>query len=324
MNRRETLAALAALGAAPLALRAQQPGRRYRIGILLPLAEGAALRLPVIREHLAAQGFVEGRNLALDVRYARTDANAARDLVALKPDAIFAVAAAATHAAQAETKTVPIVFAWVPDPVLSGFVKDYARPGGNITGVSSRDYELAAKRLELLRDLLPAAKRVAVAGGLWDPASQTALRFARQAAQRLGFELIDWSRTDWDWENEVQAAAAAGAQAMFVLNSYAIRIGDRFEAESAIRAAARFRMPAVFADTETVGMGALMSYATNLNDDLKRAIDLIVQILKGRSPSDIPVEQASRFELAVNLKTAKALGLKIPQSILLRADRVIE
>jgi len=324
MRRREAIAVLLALGAgAPLGLRAQQPVRRYRVGVLLPLAEGAALRLSAIREHLAAQGFVEGRNLALDVRYARTDVDAARDLVALKPDAILAVAAAAAQAAQVETKSVPIVFAWVPDPVLSGLVKDYARPGGNITGVTNRYYELAVKRLELLRDLLPAAKRVAVAGGLFDPASQTALRFARQAAQRLGFELIVRSRTDWDWMNDVQAAAAAGAQAMFVLNSYAIR-GDRFEAANGIRAAAQARMPAVFADTETVEMGALMSYATNLNDDLKRAIDLMVQVLKGRRPSEIPVEQASRFELAVNLKTAKALGLKIPQSILLRADRVIE
>lgn len=322
MDRRRFVAMIGGALAAPL-VRAQQPGRRYRIGVLLPLAESAALRLPVIRERLAAHGFVEGRNLALDVRYARTDVDAARDLVALKPDAMLAVTAAAAQAAQLETKTVSIVFAWVADPVLSGLVKDYARPGGNITGVTDRQYELAVKRLELLRDLLPAAKRVAVAGGLFDPVSQAELRFTRQAAQRLGIELIVRSDISWDWVSVIQGFAAAGAQSMLVLNSYAMR-GDRFGAENAIRAANLMRMPAVYRDTESVEMGGLMSYATNLNDDLKRAIDLIVQVLKGRLPSEIPVEQASRFELAVNLTTAKMLGLKLPHSILLRADRVIE
>ncbi len=323
MKRREALAALAALGLAPLDAHAQSVGRRFRVGVLLPVAEVAASSLPPIRERLAVQGFVEGRNLALDVRYSRTDPDAARDLIARKADAILAVTTDAAEAALRETKTLPIVFCWVADPPLSGLVKQLGRPGGNVTGLSNRYYELTVKRLELLRDLLPSVKRVAVAGTLANPVHMAALKIARTAAARLGVELLARPDVSWDWDHGLDQAIRAGAQAVCVLSVFGAH-GLRYDMENAVRAVARRRIPAVWVERETVEAGGLMAYGTDLHDELRRAVDLIAQILKGRSPDDIPVEQASRFELAVNLKTAKALGLKIPQSILVRADRVIE
>jgi putative ABC transport system substrate-binding protein len=322
MKRREMLALVASAFAGPLA-RAQQPGRRYRIGVLLPVDTAVANHLPVIRERMAARGFAEGRNLEIDVRYARTNPDAAQELLAKKPDAILAATDDAVQAAQAATKSTPIVFVWVADPVLSGFVKTYGRPGGNTTGIANRYYELTAKRLELLHELLPNARRVAITGRLHDPVGKTAQRSAQDAAKRLKLELFVPPEGIDDWVSTVDRLREAGAQAVCIAANYAM-IGDRFRAENAVRALAQARMPAVFSETETVELGGLMSYGTSLHDELRRAADLVAKILRGDKPSGMPVEQAARFEISVNLKTARALGLKVPQSILLRADRVIE
>jgi putative ABC transport system substrate-binding protein len=322
MKRRDWLLAATALAAAPLT-RAQQPGRRFRIGVLLPVDTSAANHLPVIRRQLAARGFAEGRNLEIDVRYARTDPDAAQDLLASKPDAILAATDDAVRAAQAATKSTPSVFVWVADPVLSGFVQAYGRPGGNTTGVTNRYYELTAKRLELLHELLPGARRVGMLGRLHDPVGKAALRAAQDAAKRLKIELIVLHDVGWDWSLGIDRLRTSGAQAVCISANHAM-VGDRFTAENAIRALAQARIPAMFAETETVEMGGLISYATSLHDELRRAVDLLAKILRGDKPADLPVEQAARFELAVNLKTARALGTKVPQSILLRADRVIE
>lgn len=323
MDRRGFVAVIGGALAAPLGLRAQQAARMYRVGVLLPFSEVAATSLPTIRERLAAQGFVEGRNLGLDVRYSRTDPDAARDLIARKVDAILAVTTDAAEVANRETKTIPIVFTWVADPVLSGLVKHLGRPGGNVTGLSNRYYELTVKRLELLRDLLPSVKRVAVAGTLAVPVNATALTFARTAAARLGVELIARTDVGWDWDHGLDSAIRAGAEAFCVFSNFATH-GLRYDADNAVRAVARRRIPAVWVDSETVEIGGLMAYATSLNDELRQAVDVLARVLRGANPGALPVEQASRFELAVNLKTARALGIKIPQSILVRADRVIE
>jgi ABC-type uncharacterized transport system substrate-binding protein len=320
MKRREMLALIASAFAAPLA-RAQQAGRRHRIGVLLPVDTAAGNHLPVIRERLAARGFAEGRNLEIDVRYARTNPDAAQELLARKPDAILAATDDAVQAAQAATKSTPIVFVWVADPVLSGFVKTYGRPGGNTTGIANRYYELTVKRVELLHELLPGARRVAMTGRLHDPVGKTALRSAQEAAKRLKLEL--YIPPPRGWVGMVNDLVTARAQAVCIAANHAI-VGDRYSAENAIRALAQARIPAVFAEAETVELGGLMSYETSLHDELRRAADLLARVLRGDKPSDIPVEQAARFELAVNLKTARTLGLKVPQSILLRADRVIE
>jgi len=321
MRRRRFLLAAGALAFAPLG-RAQQPNRSYRVGVLLPIAEAADRHLSVISDHLAKHGFVQDRNLTLDVRYSKTDPDAAQSLVDLKPDAILAASTNSVQAAQAATKTVPVVFTWVADPVLLGIVKNYARPGGNITGITNRYLELAAKRLELVRALLPAAKRVAGAGPFQEPEAAAALRVARQAARRLELELIVQPPFDSAY-NLLRSVLKSGSQAILAFAQYEA-LGLRFAAANLVQVLAEKRMPCVFADTGTVAMGGLISYATNLDDDLRQGVDLISRVLKGDKPADLPVEQASRFELAINLKTARALGLTIPQSLLLRADRVIE
>ncbi len=318
MRRRDFVAAGLA---APLLARAQRTDRRYRLGVLLPVDTSGPNHLPVIRERLAALGFVEGRNIEIDVRYARTDPDAAQELLARKPDALLAATDDAVRVAQAATKSVPIVFTWVADPVLSGFVKTYARPGGNTTGVANRYYELTVKRLELLHELLPGVRRVGMTGRLHDAVGQTALRAAQEAAKRLKIELI--ILIGFGGIEVVNSLVAAGAQADCNSANFAIA-GDRYAAEVAVRARAQARMPAVFVETETVEVGGLISYSSSLGDELRRTVDLLAKVLRGAKPADLPVEQAARFELAVNLKTAKALGLKIPQAILLRADRVIE
>jgi putative ABC transport system substrate-binding protein len=308
--------------ASPLGL-AQRADKQYRVGVLLPVAEAVTTRLPPIRERLATHGFIEGRNLVIEVRYALTDPDAARDLVARKVDAILAFTTAAAQAAQLETKTIPIVFTWVADPVLSGLVKHLGRPSGNITGLTNRYYELTVKRLELLRDLLPAAKRVVAIGFLQDPVFARALSIAKTTASRLGFELLQRSDIGGDWNFAMETSVRSGAQAACVFWNFASQ-GLGFDAQNAVQAMAQKRIPAVWAETDMVEIGGLMAHATNLNDELRQAVDIVARVLKGSNPGEIPVEQASRFELSVNLKTAKLIGIKVPQSILLRADKVIE
>ena len=328
MKRRALLVGGAA-SAALAATRglAQQPARSYRIGVLIPMVRDAGEKyLAALRDQLARHGFVEGRNLRIDAQYVaygtRPNLDAVRELVALKPDAIFACSTLVTQAAQAATGTMPIVFARVSDPVVSGIVKDYARPGGNATGITNRFFELAAKRLDLVRELRPSAKRVAVVSGVFDSVLEAAMVFAERAAKQLGFELVRIA-THGAWAQGIQASKREGAHTVLVVTPFAI-LGLRSLADEVIRQTLEQRMPAVYAETETVEMGGLMSYATNLSDDLRRGADLLARVLRGESPAELPVDQASRFELAVNLKTARAIGLKIPQSLLVRADRVIE
>ncbi len=279
-----------------------------------------------LRERLASHGFVEGRNLHIDARgagYFHEDRDTVRAMVAAKADAIFTCSAGATEAALAATKSVPIVFTWVGDPVASGIVKSYAKPGGNVTGVSTRFQELTIKRLELAHELLPRAKRVAV---VWFTAGYTGSEvFAgiapdlRRTAAQLGIELLEIEAKGWDAVfNEV---VKAGAEAVLPFAWF----GDSpVSGEVVVRHANRLRIPTVFADAEMVDRGGLISWGTNLVDDLRRGADLLARVLKGAKPADLPVDQAARFEMVLNLKTAKAIGLAIPQTVLLRADRVIE
>jgi putative ABC transport system substrate-binding protein len=327
MKRRALLVGGAASAAlAATRVLAQHPGRNYRIGVLFPFPDSVEKYLPVLRERLATHGFTEGRNLSIASRYALTNADAAPELIELKPDAIFTFTAAATQVALAATNSVPIVFTAVADPVASGIVKDYARPGGNATGVSNRDFELAVKRLELIRELLPAAKRVAVAAAdVFGPFEESFLRLAKAPAERLGIELVraEAGGEGGSWSYTMQASVNAGAHAVLILTPFSL-VARRFIVDEAVRSVAEWRIPAVFADVGAVEIGGLMSYATDPIDDLRRGADLLARILRGEKPANLPVDQAARFELAINLKTARSLGLKIPQSLLVRADRVIE
>jgi putative ABC transport system substrate-binding protein len=222
-----------------------------------------------------------------------------------------------TRAAQTATASVPIVFTWVGDPVASDIVKDYARPGGNATGVTLRFFELTAKRLELLHELLPSAKRVAALSRVWDdPPIVIAWRNAQAASQRLGIELL---RLD----ARVFPPKSFDAHALLILDPFGV-FGMSTAMKEIVRHTVEQRIPAIFADTESVEAGGLMSYATNLNGDLQRSADMVARVLRGDKPAELPVDQAARFELAVNLKTARAISLAVPQSVLLRADRVIE
>jgi len=318
-RRRFVLAAGALLTLRPAL--AQQAGRVYRVGVLFD--GGSATWGPyreALRERLTAHDFVEGRNLRTTWRGGtgsrHEDREAARALVAGRPDAVLAFSSAMTKAVQWATKTVPIVFANVGDPIADGIVKSYARPGGNVTGVSSRNRQLLAKRFELLRELLPRAKRIAyIRPPFADLDTMASEALARDIAARLGFELLVSAGV-----GEIGDLEARHPEAMLV---YFV-MGTRLVTENLIAIAARLRIPSVFADAESATLGGLAAYGIDPIANTRRAADLLARVLKGANPAEIPVDQAARFELVINMKTAKAIGLTIPRSILLRADRVIE
>lgn len=282
--------------------------------------------MKVVRQELAARGFSEGRNLRIDERFvpygAQQNVEVARDLVALKPDALLTASTLVTAAAQRASAAVPVIFAWVADPVAAGIVSDYSRPGANATGVTNRFLEIAAKRVELMRELLPAAKRIAMVTGVFDQVLEAAMIPAEKAAGHLGLTLVR-APTHNSWESVADVVASTGAQGAVVLTPFAI-LGLHDTAGAIVSRLNVRRVPAVFAEIESVEQGGLMSYATNLSEDIRKAAGMAAQVLRGARPADLPVDQASRFELGVNLKTAREIGLPMPQSLLLRADRVIE
>jgi len=317
--------ALAVL-AAPLPADAQQPAKIPRIGFLWasPLS-ASPHRLEAFRQGLRELGYVEGQNIALEVRSAegkweRLPALAA-ELVRLKVDIMVTAIVPAIQAAQQATKTIPIVMAVVVDPVATGFVASLARPGGNITGLSMMAPELVGKQLELLKEVVPKVSRVAL---LWNPANAgnpPQLREAEVAARTLGVRLQPFEARG---PSEIDRAFAAMTKeraggllvtvdAMFLLHR--TRIADL---------AARSRLPAVYGLREYPEAGGLMAYSANVTEMFRRAATYVDKILKGAKPADLPVEQPMRFELVINLKAAKALGLTFPQSILLRTDQVIQ
>jgi putative ABC transport system substrate-binding protein len=321
VNRRRFLFAAGGLLAAPTF--AQQSSRVYTVGVLFGLgAESMGIYRAALVERLAGHGYVEHRNLRVEARAAHlgTSATEVDELIRLQPDALLTCTTFATQTAQAVAGTTPIVFAWVADPVASKFVETYARPGGNITGVTNRFGELVVKRLELAHDLLPGAKRVAVVG-VESPLYRFFASPMRRAAGQLGVELTELPA--YDWEASVEQAKTAGAAAIIVFAHFSAG-GMQAIGKTVVKAALRERIPVIFAEAELVEAGGLVSYGTNPVDDIRRAADLLARVLKGEDPATIPVDQAARFELAVNLQTAKAIGITIPQSILLRADRVIE
>jgi putative tryptophan/tyrosine transport system substrate-binding protein len=329
MKRRAFALGLPAmLGAMAMPLRAQVSGRKYRIGALLGGGKDAMQTYrAALAERLGSHGFVEGRNLEIVARGATAifheDRNTVRELVALKPDALLTCLTRVTQAAQAATKSVPIVFTWVGDPVLAGIVKHNARPGGNATGVASRFVEVAVKRVELVRELLPEARRVGIPGvSPEDPFYRAASAPMREAASKLGIELIETPRL-MGWVATLDAAVKAGAQALLPFINY-VATGALMSADQVIEYTTRQRIAIVLTESEMVQRGGLISYGVNLLDDIRRAADMLAQVLKGADPAVLPVDQAVRFELAVNLKTAAAIGVKVPSSILLRADRIIQ
>ena len=329
MHRRAFISTLAGgLLAAPLAAEAQQAVKVPRIGYLAANLPTGRHLLEAFRQGLRDLGYVEGRNLVIEYRDAegkleRLPALAA-ELVALKVDVIVAPTTPATVAAKQATKTIPIVFAAGTDPVMDGLVTSLARPGGNVTGLSSLGPELVGKRLELLKQAVPGVDRVAVLwlpGALGERTDKEMLTGADVAARALGVRLqfVEARGAD-EFARAFSDMSSARAGALAVLPS------NRFlrEHRRLVDLAAENRLPAVYTSREFVDAGGLMSYGANLADLNRRAATYVDKILKGAKPGDLAVEQPTKFELVINLKTAKALGLTIPQSVLARADEVIQ
>jgi putative ABC transport system substrate-binding protein len=329
MRRRTFISLVGGAATWPLAARAQQPERMRRIGMLMGYAENdseAQAWIAAFREGLQKLGWTEGRNIRVDTRWASADAEAmqrfAQELVALQPDLILSATTPAVAALLQQTRTIPIVFALVADPVGSGFVASFARPGGNVTGFVIVEGSLGGKWLELLKEIAPRVVRVAM---LFNPSTALYAEFYlnpfKAAAASLGVEAITAPVHDM---SELESVVARLAREP---NSGLVVIPDSFlnlyRAE-VTSLAARYRLPAVYPYRDFAELGGLLSYGTDRLDNWRRAAGYVDRILKGEKPADLPVEAPSKYELVLNLKTAKALGLDVPWILQQRADEVIE
>lgn len=312
----------------PLTARAQQPERVRRIGVLLPYIERdsqAQARVAAFLAALQERGWADGRNVGFEFRYAEGQPDRlpalAVDLVQRNVDVILTAGTEATDIARRATKDIPIVMAAVGDPIAAGFIASLARPGGNVTGASLLATELTAKRLQLLKDALPALTRLAV---LWSAANASVIEKLKQiqtAAPLFGVQLHPFElRAPSDIERAFASAVQFGAQAVMTTED-ALQITYRARV---VELGKRHRMPVASEFGEFARAGALMSFGPSILDQFRYAAGYVDKIFKGAKPGDLPVEQATRFELIVNLKTAKALGVMIPPSILGRADEVIQ
>jgi ABC-type uncharacterized transport system substrate-binding protein len=325
MDRREFISGISfGLLAAPLAARAQQVGKVYRIGILetIPAARNAA-NLDALRKGLRDLGYVEGRNLVIEYRSADGRAerfpDLASELVRLKVDLIVTRGTPAARAAKDATRTIPVVMATMGDP--RAIVASFARPGGNITGVTTFSTELTAKRIEILKELVPSLSRVALLHNMGNPAVPPEWEETKTAARSLGLqaELLD-VRSQADLGRALERAIRQHVDAL-VIGADGL---TQMHQQTIVDWVARNRLPAVYPAREFVEAGGLIAYAVNYPDLYFRFASFVDKIFKGAKPADLPVEQPTKFELVINLTTAKALGLKIPQSLLQRADQVIE
>ena len=319
ISRRSVALACAGALASQRGVLAQPPVRIKRIGWLgnsAPVTPEAAAVVDAFRLELQRLGWTEGRNVEFERRYAEGVVDRlprfARELIEHNVDVIFATGIGA-RAAKEATETIPIVFAAVPDPVGTGLVASLARPGGNLTGLSSQSPELVGKRLQLLKETAPRIRRVAYLTDQTDSNPEL-----RQAAAVLGVELLPAKAQRAE---DLVGAFAAGkrADAWFVPDR-AMHFAER---KAIVELVAMQRKPAIYPHTVFVEAGGLMSYAVDLKDQYRRAAGFVDQVLRGAKPADLPVQQPVKFEFVINLKTARALGLKIPQTVLLRADEVI-
>jgi putative tryptophan/tyrosine transport system substrate-binding protein len=324
MDRRTFIGSVASALLAPLAANAQQQGKVYRIGILeaIPAAQNAA-NLDALRKGLRELGYVEGRNLVIEYRSADGRAerfpDLASELVRLKVDLIVTRGTPAARAAKNATATIPVVMATMGDP--RAIVASFARPGGNITGVTTFSTELTAKRIELLKELIPNLSRVALLHNMGNPAAPPEWEETTTAARALGLqaELLD-VRSQGDLGRAFERAVRKRVDALLIGADGLTQLHQQV----IVDLVARNRLPASYPAREFVEAGGLISYAVNYPDLYFRFATFVDKIFKGGKPGDLPVEQPTKFELVINLKTARALGLTIPQSVLLRADEVIQ
>jgi ABC-type uncharacterized transport system substrate-binding protein len=326
MDRRAFLAGSAALLAAPLAAEAQQTGKVPRIGFLSPASSTTAPHVvEAFRQGLRDLGYVEGQNIVVEYRYANGKAEAlpdlAAELVSLEVDVIVASGTPGPLAAKSATKTIPIVMASAGDPVRTGLVASLARPGGNVTGLSTLTPDLGGKRLQFVKELLPGVARVAVLWNAANPYTVLLVREIEAAARTLRVQIQSLEvREPDDFQNVLPTAISGGAGALVVVDD-PLTVSSRTRIVSF---AAQHRLPAMYGFREFAEAGGLMAFGANLADLYRRAPVYVDKILKGAKPADLPVEQPTKFDLVINLKTAKALGLTVPPSLLARADQVIE
>ncbi len=328
MRRREFLVVLGSAAAWPLAAGAQQSEQMRRIAALMSAgtddAQGQA-GVAAFQQGLEKLGWSAGRNMRIDIRWSQNNVSRNRqyasELVALAPDVILASGTLGVTALQNATRTLPIIFVRVSDPVGAGVVDNLARPGGNATGFMNFEYSLSGKWLELLKQIAPQVTRAAV---MRDPANPAAVgQFAaiQSVAQSLGFELrsVD-TRDAGEIERTIAAFSRSPNGGLIVTPS----ASDGLHHDLIIILAARHKLPAVYTERERVTEGGLISYGPDWVDQFRRAAVYVDRILKGEKPTDLPVQAPTKFELAINLKTAKALGVTVPPTLLAAADKVIE
>jgi putative ABC transport system substrate-binding protein len=326
VRRREFISLLGGAAAAwPRAARAQQPAKVALIGFLHYSSPGPSLEVEAFRQGLRELGYVEGQNIAIEYRFASGQVarmpELAAELVRLKPDVIVTPSTPTSLAAKQATSTIPIVIVAVADAVGAGLVANFARPGGNITGLTSISAELGGKRLELLKQVAPQASRVAVLYNPADPSNVLLLKELQASAPALGLSLQPLAvRGPDEFEGAFVAMVRERADALFGAPG-----ALTFEHGKVIVAlAARSQIPAMWGHRQFVDAGGLMSYAVNYYDQCRRAASYVDQILKGATPADLPVQQPTKFEFVINLKTANALGLTVPPALLALADEAIE
>ena len=329
MRRREFIVFVGGIAAAwPLAGRAQQVQPIRRLGVLTPLPADhpdAKARHAVFLQALDKLGWTEGRNVQIEARWSAGDSAITRkqaaELVALKPDVILASGSAGAAAVLQATRSVPVVFVIVPDPVGSGFVESLAEPGGNATGFMMFEYDLSAKWLELLKQIAPTVTRAAV---LRDAALTAGIgQFAviQSVARSVGIDVKAINLRDAAKIESSVAAFARAPNSGLILTASALSAVHR---DLIISLAAKYRLPATYQERSYVTAGGLVSYGSNFPDQYRRAAGYVDRILKGEKPADLPVQAPTKYELVINLKTANALGLTVPPTLLARADEVIE
>jgi putative ABC transport system substrate-binding protein len=327
MRRREFITLLGGAAAWPLATHAQQGDRMRRISVLVGLSAddpGMKPRLTALRDELDRFGWVEGRNVRVDYRYAPGGAQAealARELIALQPDVVVAHTILVAMALQRETRAIPIVFVSVGDPIGPGLIASLARPGGNLTGLTTFEAGIAGKWVAMLKEVAPQVNRALFLANPKFATYDYYRRGAEDAAAALSLELVPARiESAAEIERTVEAFARTPEAALVV----APDLTTAAHADLIVALAARHRLPAVYAFGYMVAAGGLMSYGTDRVAEMRQAASYVDRILRGAAPADLPVQAPTRYELAINLKTAKALGLDVPPTLIARADEVIE
>jgi putative ABC transport system substrate-binding protein len=330
MRRREFITLLCGAAAAwPLTARAQQPDRMRRIGVLMGFPESdsqAQSFIAAFQNGLQKLGWTDGRNVRIDTRWAAFDAESkqrfAKELIALQPDLILSHTTPTTAALLQQTRTIPIIFATVTDPIGSGFVASLSRPGGNVTGFTLVEPTMAAKWVELLKEIAPRVNWIAM---LFNPATATYadyfLKPFKAAAASFAVAAIAAPAHDTSELESVIAAQAREPNGGLIVMPDSFTDAHRVEITSLV---ARYGLPAIYAYRFFTERGGLLSYGADLRDNFRRAADYVDRVLKGEKPADLPVQAPTKFELTINLKTAKVLGLSVPPSLLGLADEVIE